>query len=313
VYNNGASFLLGEIVRTRTGEDLLAYLTPRVLAPMGVAATWDRDPLGRCLGWTGAHLTTGALAAFGELYRRDGVWDGVRLLPEGWVERATTRQIPTGPDPSSPDWEYGYGYQLWLGREGYRLDGAFGQFALVLPERNLVVGLTSAQPATQHLLDLVWDVLLPELDADPGPSGPGRDANPGLSDSGQGTRWGAATVPYDAGLDIAPEDIPVVPLVTDASAERGEDGFTVSFSTEGARVTLHAPVYWHRQRVALGEIDLPVAARAGAQADGSLLVELTFTETPHTLRLRLGPDGRAGLGWSVPPLQGADLSALRAH
>lgn len=100
VYNNGASFLLGELVRVRTGEDLLEYLTPRVLAPMGIAATWDRDPLGRCLGWTGAHLTTGWLAAFGELYRCDGVWDGVRLLPEGWVAQATTRHIPTGPDPA---------------------------------------------------------------------------------------------------------------------------------------------------------------------------------------------------------------------
>ncbi len=163
VYNNGASWLLGELIRTRTGEDLLDYLRPRLLAPLGIDATWDRDALGRCLGWSGIHVRTRDLAAMGELYRCDGVWEGRRLLPEGWVARATTSQIPT--DEPNPDWLFGYGYQLWLGREGYRLDGAYGQFSLVLPERGLVVAITSAQSCTQLLLDLVWDVLLPELDA----------------------------------------------------------------------------------------------------------------------------------------------------
>ena len=313
VYNNGASFLLGEIVRARTGEDLLEYLSPRVLAPIGIAATWDRDPLGRCLGWTGAHLTTGALAAFGELYRCDGVWQGRRLLADGWVSQATSRQIPTGPDPASPEWEFGYGYQLWLSREGYRLDGAFGQFALVLPERGLVIGITSAQSQTQRLLDLVWEVLLPELDGRPDLSEPTPTEPTGLADSGLGTRWAAAVVRYHPELNLAPEEIPVVPLVTDLSAGRLDDGFVVEFSTEGARASLHAAADWQRQRVPIGEAEVPLAARAGAQTDGSLLVELTFTETPHTLRLRLWPDGRAGLGWSVPPLQGPELTALRAH
>ena len=129
VYNNGASFVLGELIRQRTGEDLLDYLRPRLLEPLGIDATWDRDELGRCLGWSGIHVTTRALAAMGELYRCDGVWQGRRLLPEGWVAAAGRCQIPT--NESSPDWDFGYGYQVWMGREGYRLDGAYGQFALV--------------------------------------------------------------------------------------------------------------------------------------------------------------------------------------
>ncbi|MFZ0529452.1 MAG: serine hydrolase domain-containing protein, partial [Propionicimonas sp.] len=76
VYNNGASFLLGELVRRSTGADLLEYLGPRVLAPLGIDATWDRDGLGRCLGWSGLHADVRALAAIGELYRCDGVWQG---------------------------------------------------------------------------------------------------------------------------------------------------------------------------------------------------------------------------------------------
>jgi CubicO group peptidase (beta-lactamase class C family) len=305
VYNNGASFLLGEIVRTRTGEDLLDYLTPRVLAPMGIAATWDRDQLGRCLGWTGAHLTTSWLAAFGELYRCDGVWNGVRLLPEGWVERATTRHIPTT-DEVNPDWSYGYGYQLWRGREGYRLDGAFGQFSLVLPERDLVIGITSGQSENQHLLDVVWDVLLPELEA--GASGSGFTAGAALADSGQGKRWAAAAPVLDPTLTPPTDKEPALPRVTDVSAERGDSGFTVGFTTEASRVTVQAPATWQRQHVRIAGVDVPVAARGGVGPDGSLLVEITFTETPHTLRVRLRPDASAGMAWSVPPLQTAELS-----
>lgn len=311
VYNNGASFLLGEIVRTRTGEDLLEFLKPRVLDPMDIAATWDRDPLGRCLGWTGAHLTTGWLAALGELYRCDGVYKGAaRLLPKGWVELATTNHIPTGPDPVSPDWEYGYGYQLWHSREGYRLDGAFGQFALVLPDRELVVGITSAQAATQHLLDLVWDVLLPELDGATAAGRRPREDPP--EDSGEGNSWTAAVVPHDPTL-AAPTDLLTVPQVTDLTVERDGDGFVVEFTTEHARVRLHASAGWQRQRIVIAGADVPVAARAWAEADGSLRLELTFTETPHTLRLRVRTDGSAGMAWSVPPLQLPDLSSQRAN
>ena len=306
VYNNGASFLLGEIVRTRTGEDLLEYLTPRVLAPMGISATWDRDPLGRCLGWTGAHLTTGALATLGELYRCDGVWDGVRLLPEGWVERATTRHIPTT-DEVNPDWAFGYGYQLWHGREGYRLDGAYGQFSLVLPERGLVIGITSAQAETQHLIDLVWDVLLPELEGGATGIG-GSTAGVPFTDSGEGTRWTAATLALDPDLTAPSDKAPALPQVRDVTVERGDGDFTVAFSTEGSRVSVHAPATWRRQQVSIAGVDVPLAARAGVGPEGLLLVELTFTDTPHTLRLQLRPDGSAGMAWSVPPLQTADLS-----
>ncbi len=262
VYNNGASWLLGELIRTRTGEDLLDYLRPRLLAPLGIDATWDRDALGRCLGWSGIHVRTRDLAAMGELYRCDGVWQGRRLLPEGWVARATVAQIPTV-EPS-PDWNLGYGYQLWLGREGYRLDGAFGQFSLVLPERGLVVAITSAQSGTQLLLDLVWDVLLPELDAaatETVPeearelaSEPSRRAAATLpvpTDHGQGTAWsthGPATV--DATLVASPDEQANLPDLSDASAHRDDHGFTIGFTTDGQTVELTAGSgTWVRQHV----------------------------------------------------------------
>jgi len=323
VYNNGASWLLGELIRTRTGEDLLDYLRPRLLAPLGIDATWDRDALGRCLGWSGIHVRTRDLAAMGELYRRDGVWQGQRLLPEAWVARATTSQIPT--DEPNADWLFGYGYQLWLGREGYRLDGAFGQFSLVLPERGVVVAITSAQSCTQLLLDLVWDVLLPELDARTVPEEarvlagePSRRAAatqvPVPADTGHGTHWSASGPPQvDATLVASPDEQGNLPDLMDATARRDGDGFRIGFTTNGHVVELTAGRgSWLRQQMTLGNVAIPVAAAAGSDPDGDLDIRLVFTDSPHTLYLRIAGN-TATMAWGTTPLQGGDLARLVAR
>ena len=61
------------------------------------------------------------------------------------------------------DWSQGYGYGFWMSRHGYRGDGAYGQFCLVLPEHDAVVAITSGTEAMQAVLDHVWEHLLPSL------------------------------------------------------------------------------------------------------------------------------------------------------
>lgn len=314
VYNNGASWALGELIRRHAGQDLLEYLRPRLLEPLGIDATWDTDALGRCLGWSGMHLTTRGLAAMGELYRNDGVWWGRRLLREGWVTRATTAQISTEFE-ELPDWSLGYGYQLWLGREGYRLDGAYGQYSLVLPERGLVIAVTSAQSGNQALLDLVWDVLLPELDRLVEPGETRTDASlPIPTDTGLGTEWTApGPVPLDESLAEPGEEQLHLPDLADLEARRAGGELRLAFTTEGHRAEVVAtPGGWRRQAMRLGAVEVPLAAAAGADPDGVLHVRLVFTDSPHTLRIRIGADGGSGLAWKVSPLQSKELSALRA-
>ncbi|MFT4110716.1 serine hydrolase domain-containing protein [Propionicimonas sp.] len=339
VYNNGASFMLGELVRRHTGADLLDYLRPRLLAPLGIDATWDRDPMGRCLGWSGLHVDVRGLAALGELLRCDGVWRGRRLLPDGWVARATARQIATISD--GPEWTYGYGYQVWMGREGFRLDGAFGQFAFVLPERGMVLAVQSAQADTQCLIDTVWEHLgaVPDEPTGPRPGVPSLPGQPGSDeraprrvavafphDSGLGTGWAAAgPVPSDPALFPAGEEVGPPARIADPVASRTTEGFRLRMVAEGRPVELTAVTGgWLRQSVALtGERGaeeslpspgaVPVAVAAGVDATGDLRVHLAFTDTPHTLRLRLGADGTAGQGWTVNPLQGPSLANMRAR
>jgi hypothetical protein len=85
-------------------------------------------------------------------------------VPAKWIAAATSRQVSTGP-AARGDSARGYGYQFWRSRHGYRADGAFGQFALVLPEHDAVVAITSGSDDTQAILELVWDKLLPALES----------------------------------------------------------------------------------------------------------------------------------------------------
>jgi CubicO group peptidase (beta-lactamase class C family) len=168
VYNTGATYMLAAILHKVTGQFLLDYLEPRLLAPLGITgAVWERCPRGIATGGFGLSITTEDIAKFGQLYLCKGVWNGRRLLPEGWVEGATSKQIFNG-DGGDSDWNQGYGYQFWRCRHGaYRGDGAFGQFCIVLPEQDAVVAITSGTGDMQGVLNAVWTHLLPAMEGEP--------------------------------------------------------------------------------------------------------------------------------------------------
>jgi len=155
VYNTGASYVLSALVQRLTGERLLDVLTPRLLAPLGITgAQWEQDHRGIDMGGFGLTLTTRDLAAFGQLFLQGGVFAGERLLPAEWVATASSALVPNS--GGTPDWQQGYGYQMWTSVHGYRGDGAFGQFCLVLPDDDAVIAITGSLPDMQKPLDILW-------------------------------------------------------------------------------------------------------------------------------------------------------------
>ena len=77
--------------------------------------------------------------------------------------RGHLRQIDNAISKRIPDWRQGYGFQFWMSRHGYRGDGAFGQFCVVLPEQDAVVVTTASTLDMQAMLDAMWAHLLPAL------------------------------------------------------------------------------------------------------------------------------------------------------
>jgi hypothetical protein len=163
LYNSGATHVLSAIVQRLTAQRLLDYLGPRLLEPLGITdATWESSPQGIDAGGWGLSITTEQLATFGQLLLQRGQWNGRQLVPAEWIDEATSLQVVTAAADHDLDGRQGYGFQFWRNRlAGYRADGAFGQFCLVLPEQDSVVVLTSALPVAQLALDIVWEHLLP--------------------------------------------------------------------------------------------------------------------------------------------------------
>lgn len=165
LYNTPATFMQSAIVQKVTGKTVHEYLRPRLLGPLGIeGSTWDANAEGISLGGYGLRLRTEDVARFGQMLLRKGRSPrGKALLPAAWVEAASARQVSNGSNPSS-DWEQGYGYQFWRCRHGaYRGDGAFGQFCIVMPSRDMVVAVTSGPGDMQAVLDRVWENVLPAV------------------------------------------------------------------------------------------------------------------------------------------------------
>src|SRR3954454_14238462 len=131
-YNSMGSYVLSAIVTRTTGQTSLDYLKPRLFEPLGIEnPQWDSSAEANSLGGTGLKLCTEDIAKFGQLYLQKGKWNGKQLIPEKWVEQATTRQVPNEEESHAKigiDWRQGYCFQFWrCTHNAYRGDGAAGQ------------------------------------------------------------------------------------------------------------------------------------------------------------------------------------------
>jgi hypothetical protein len=156
---------------------LVDYLSPRLFAPLGITEQQGfTDPMGNDWGSHGLALKTESVAAFGHLLLQRGAWGERDLIPADWVTLATSLQMPKDgghrpSDNTTPpgDWTRGYGLHFWRSKYGYRGDGAYGQFCIVLPDHDAVVVMTALTNEMQEQLRLVWTHLVPALAARPSP------------------------------------------------------------------------------------------------------------------------------------------------
>ncbi len=138
VYNSGGSHLMSAIVKNATGSYVDEYAEQHLFGPLGIHDYhWKKTPRGLPDTEGGLYLEAEQLAKIGYLYMNDGIWDGRRILPEGWVEASTARRVE---GVNRAGW--GYGYQWWrIDRDAADVWaglGFGGQFLVVIPEYRLI-------------------------------------------------------------------------------------------------------------------------------------------------------------------------------
>lgn len=142
-YASGTSNILSRIVRRAIGDRDADYLTfPRraLFNPLGMSsAVIEPDASGTFIGSAFMYATARDWARFGLLYLQDGVWEGQRILPEGWVKYSRT------PTPAAP--KKNYGAHFWLMNvstpSGHSkimtAQGFQDQYTAIIPSHQLVI------------------------------------------------------------------------------------------------------------------------------------------------------------------------------
>ncbi|MEQ4210308.1 serine hydrolase domain-containing protein [Actinopolymorpha sp. B9G3] len=323
-YNQPATYSLATIVQKVTGQTLTEYLRPRLFDPLGIGeVVWRQHPAGRDIGFSGLHATTDAIARLGLLYLQGGVWEGRQLLPAAWVAEATRSHVSNAGEPN-PDWQRGYGFQFWMSRHGYRGDGAYGQFCVVLPDHDAVIAMTAATVDMQALLDAMWEHLVPALGAAPLDGRDGEDAALAqrLSRLELPTAPGKPAPPADpgtwSGAEFAPDggacaDQPTLTRVVVAPGE--DEGWRVSLVEDGGTVELRPNATdtpgWCVDAGPAAPV--PTALSGGWTNPDTLTVEVVFLETPHRLVVTCSLASRTFTArWRTTPLHGGPLRAHRA-
>jgi CubicO group peptidase (beta-lactamase class C family) len=174
-YSSGTSNILARLLRDHFGGDLASMVRwsrERLFDPIGMDSAFiETDASGSFVGSSFAFASARDWARFGQLHLQDGVWNGRRILPEGWVDyvRTPTPRAERGrygahwwlnagdpDDPAVRDWPT-------LPRDVYAARGMSGQYVVVVPSADLVVvrlGLAQAEGDALHGIErLVGRVL----------------------------------------------------------------------------------------------------------------------------------------------------------
>ena len=145
-YRNVDPVLINYLVRLaveKRGEEYLAFPQRALFDKIGIRTmVMETDPDGNFLTQGYELASARDWARLGNLYLQDGMWEGERLLPEGYAKFVST---------VAPAWEADgrpvYGAGFWVNgngmfaapREAYYMAGAGGQYTLVIPSHDLVV------------------------------------------------------------------------------------------------------------------------------------------------------------------------------
>lgn len=212
LYNSLATYMVSAIVQNVTGEKIVDYLTPRLFEPLAIEGMdWEEDPMGINTGGWGLRLKTEDMAKFGQLLLQKGQWNGKQIIPASWVEEATTFKIDQNPDArqsqkDSSDWLQGYCYQFWRCRNNaFRADGAYGQYIIVMPEKDVVIAITSESPDMQDEMNLIWKHIYPSLE---------EKALPENNEAAERLKQQLA------GLKLMPPDAGTSPLVSNINSKK---------------------------------------------------------------------------------------------
>lgn len=175
-YRSGDTQVLGLIVEKVFGQSISSLVSSRFMKPMGAEtnALWLLDGEKKHeKSFCCFNAAARDYARFGQLILNNGMWNGKQIVSSGYIKAATTpANYLKDRDENNAPVDY-YGYQYWMinhnGIHAISMNGLFGQYVYIIPEKNAVVvrlGETKVtkpihhhQPENYVYLDAVKEIL----------------------------------------------------------------------------------------------------------------------------------------------------------
>lgn len=156
-YSSGTTNIVSHLIRKELDNDSIYYsfAHSELFDKIGMPdAVMEADASGTLVGSSYLYATARDYARFGMLFMNDGVFNGERLLPEGWVSYSTT---------AVPESNGTYGAFFWLNKgkkfpsvpeDMFSCNGHDGQFIFMIPSKELVVVILGYSPSSKGGIDL---------------------------------------------------------------------------------------------------------------------------------------------------------------
>jgi CubicO group peptidase (beta-lactamase class C family) len=152
-YSTGDTHVVGALLKAATGRWLSDYLSEKIWSKLGMEADatwWLEAKDGLEVAGSGLFATMRDYARFARFILDDGVIDGMRVLPEGWMREAGAARVIGGKHVN-------YGYMWWpvpaadgsLDDGAFSARGIFGQFIYINPKHRVISVVLSARPKPQ--------------------------------------------------------------------------------------------------------------------------------------------------------------------
>lgn len=153
-------YILCAMIHRQTGMSVMEFLTPRLFEPLGIEDPfWETCPSGIETGGWGLMIKLEDLAKFSLCYQQKGMFNGKQVIPQEWVELASSAIADNSSKNTDLDNDKGYGYCFWRCggyANAFRSDGMFSQYGIVFEDIDAVVAVNSGNADQQVVLDAIW-------------------------------------------------------------------------------------------------------------------------------------------------------------